>query len=356
LIDLAWNAETGPHLVLEVAQACNITCRGCYKLKAEGVKPLDRILRDVDVALSKRRVHTVSIAGAEPTLHPQLCDVVRALRQRKLRTAVISNGLALDDAYLARLKAAGLDLVMLHVDEGQRRPDLGADPTPDAVNDLRSRLTRRAARNGLDTGLSVTLYRDNLASLPGLVRLIIASKQIHFLFATNFADVHRMMRNPDTADESPRTTNLEVIGVLRETFGLEPFASAGGQGWVSYFVPVLYGAREARMLKLRAGAADALLMKLARRLSGRNMFYCPSRSLIVGTQVAVNQLARGEVRGCLDWLGGVLRGRERLDAKRMVFDNGPVLGPDGCVECLASCPNPTVKDGELVPVCMSDYR
>jgi aldehyde:ferredoxin oxidoreductase len=86
------------------------------------------------------------------------------------------------------------------------------------------------------------------------------------------------------------------------------------------------------------------------------MFYCPSRSLPVGTQVAVNQLARGEVRGCLDWLGGVFRGRERLDAKRMVFDNGPVVGPDGCVDCFAFCPNPTVKDGELVPVCVSDYH
>ena len=104
MIDLAWTAETGPHLVLEVGQACNITCNGCYKLKSEDVKPLEQILDDVDLALAKRCVHTVSIAGAEPTLHPRLCDVVRSLHERKLRTAVISNGLALDDAYLARLK------------------------------------------------------------------------------------------------------------------------------------------------------------------------------------------------------------------------------------------------------------
>jgi hypothetical protein len=237
---------------------------------------------------------------------------------------------------LASLKQAGLDLVMIHVDEGQQRGDLGVDPTPDEVNDLRVRLTLRAARHGLDTGLCVTLYRDNLASLSGLVRLIVASEHIHFLFATNFADIHGMMRNPDVACESRRTTNPDVIDLLRASFGLEPFASVGGHGWVSYFVPVLYGGRKPRVLRLRAGAADALLMKLPRMLSGRHMFYCPSRPLGVGTQVAVNQLARGEVRGCLDWLGGVFRGRERLDAKRMVFDNGPVVGPHGCVLHLES--------------------
>jgi molybdenum cofactor biosynthesis enzyme MoaA len=354
LIDLAWTAETGPHLVLEVAQACNITCRGCYKLKAEGVKPFEEILDDIDAALTRRRIHTVSIAGAEPTLHPRLCDVVQALRERKLRTAVISNGLALDDAYLAKLKQAGLDLVMLHVDEGQRRPEFGSDPTPQEVNELREQLTRRAARHGLDTGLSVTLDRDNLQSLPELVRLIVASEHIHFLFATNFVDIHGMMQG-DAAEDPRRTTNTEVMQMLREAFGLEPFASTGGSGWLSYFVPVLYGEREPRLLRLQSGAADALLMKLPRLLSGRHMFYSPSRSFPVGTQVAVNQLGRGQLRGCLDWLGGVFSGRERLDAKRMVFDNGPVMGPDGHIGCFEFCPNMTVKDGELVPVCVSDY-
>jgi hypothetical protein len=355
LIDLPWTAETGPHLVLEVTQACNITCRGCYKLRTGDAKPLEQILREVDFARSRRPVQTVSIAGGEAALHPRLCDIVRSLRERKVKTVVMSNGLALDDPYLARLKEAGLDLVMLHVDEGQRRPDLGADPTPGEVNDLRARLTLRAARHGLDTGLCATFYRDTLATLAGLVKLIVSSEHIHFLFASHYVDTHAVMRDGTTEDPE-RTTNAEVMEVLRETFGLEPFASIGGQGWLSYFVPVVYGERQPRLLRLRAGAADAMLMKLPRLLSGRHMFYCPPRSFPVGIQVAVNQLWRGDLRGCLDWLGGVLRGGRRLDAKRMVFDNGPVPGPNGRIECLSHCPNCTVKDGELVPVCVSDYH
>jgi pyruvate-formate lyase-activating enzyme len=343
-------------VVLEITRACNIRCRGCYKLRREQTKPLDEVYLDVDVVLEKLPVQTVSIAGAEPTLHPQLCEIVRHLKSRDVATALITNGLVLDDAYLSRLKCAGLDVVMFHVDEGQRRPDLPRDPTVDEVNRLRVCMTQRAARHGLDTGLSVTLYPDTLARLPDLVRLIVEAEHIHFLFATSYADVHGMMRHPPRADRRDRTGNVEVMKMLRDSLGLEPFASLGGSHWLSYFVPVLYRRGAPRVFRLRAGPADSLLLRLPRMLAGRHIFYCRSRPLTVGVQMAVNQLSRGEVRSCVEWLRGIWRGHARLDAKRMVFDNGPVMEPDGAVACFDICPNRTVNNGTLVPVCASDYH
>jgi pyruvate-formate lyase-activating enzyme len=356
VIDLPWTAETGPHLVLEITQACNIACRSCYKIKSEQVKPREQVLAEVDFALRKRQIQTVSIGGAEPTLHPELGEIVREIRRRGLRAALVTNGLLLDDDYLDRLKRAGLDVVMFHVDEGQRRPDLPSEPSVGETNRLRTELTRRAARHGLDAGLSVTLYPEVLSRLADLVRLVVESDPIHFLFATHSTDVHGLMRGASRRRDGDGHGNEKVTRMLREELGMEPFASIGGQSWISYFVPVLYGGERPEVVRLRSGAADALLMHLPRLLSGRHMFYCPPRSFAVAAQLAVNRIARGELRQCASLFRRILRDGLRLDAKRMVFDNGPVADARGAVGCFEFCPNPTVKNGKLVPVCVSDYQ
>lgn len=356
MVTLPWTPATAPHVVLEITQACNIRCRGCYKLRNEQTRPIEAVLGDIDELLANVPVQTVSIAGAEPTLHPALCDIVRHLKSRDVATALITNGLALDDAYLARLKAAGLDLVMFHVDEGQRRPDLARDPSTDEVNALRARLTERAARQGLDTGLSVTLYPNTLSRLPALVGLILESRHIHFLFATSYADVHGMMRHPRSDAGTQETGNAEVMRLLRQSLALEPFASLGGTHWLSYFVPVIHRPDATQVFRLRSGPADALLLELPRLLSGRHVFYCPSRPWTVGLQLAVNLIARADLRALARWLRSLAGTRTRLDAKRLVFDAGPRMEADGSAACFEFCPNRTLKNGALVPVCVSDYR
>ena len=88
MVTLPWTPATAPHFVLEITQACNIDCRGCYKLRGDRTKPLDAIVRDVDLALAETPVQTVSIAGAEPTLHPDLVEVVRHLKGEPLQNPV----------------------------------------------------------------------------------------------------------------------------------------------------------------------------------------------------------------------------------------------------------------------------
>src|SRR5512135_659894 len=137
MIRFPWTVRTAPNLLLEITSACNVLCRGCYKLKGAGIKPMEEIKRDLDTGLRLRRAQTVSIAGAEPTLHPQLAQIVAQVRERGLRAALLTNGVLLTDRLLADLKAAGLDVVMAHIDEGQQRPDLPAGAALEDVNALR---------------------------------------------------------------------------------------------------------------------------------------------------------------------------------------------------------------------------
>jgi MoaA/NifB/PqqE/SkfB family radical SAM enzyme len=112
-----------PHAVLEVNQECNMSCRACYKHRERSSKSMDQILAEIELLLEKRRLTTVTLAGGEPTLHPELPQVIESLRERGLTVMMLSNGTNLNDERLAAYRAAGLSRILLHVDCGQRRPD-----------------------------------------------------------------------------------------------------------------------------------------------------------------------------------------------------------------------------------------
>jgi len=335
MIRLPWTMASGPHLLLEVTGRCNLACRACYKPRSELLRSLPEIEADLDTALRLRRVQTVSLSGGEPTLHPQLPAIVALVHRRGLRCSLLTNGLALTDGLLSELKQTGLDVVMLHVDEGQPRPDRTAD-----VNALRRQLACRVAGHGLDVGLSVTLYRESLPALPSLVRLVFTTPEISFVFITHSVDVGTVLRGLPAEPE--RTTNDEVVERLRVEFGLVPFAGVGpGNAWISYFVPVADG----EPVRLRAGWLDAWLLRLPRLLTGCHLFYLPPRPGMVRAQVLANLFAHGQFRRAAQ-----LRSA-RFTAKRLIFDNGL----DAACNCAEFCPNPTVRGDRLVPVCVADH-
>ena len=191
-VEFPWHGNTGPHFVLEVTDRCNIACRACYKAKTGFIRPLAAILRDVEAACLLRPIQTVSLAGAEPTLHPELPELVERIRRMGLRASLVTNGLLLEDSLLEMLARAGLDVVMLHVDEGQKRPDLPPCPTEEDVTALRLKLARRVAAHGMDAGLNATIYPDTLGRLTRLVRTVLSAPEISFAFITHAVDVAGM--------------------------------------------------------------------------------------------------------------------------------------------------------------------
>ncbi|MFT3783769.1 MAG: hypothetical protein QM790_17290 [Nibricoccus sp.] len=86
----------------------------------------------------------------------------------------------LSDDLLNRLAVVGLDIVMIHVDEGQIRPDLSDPADIDAVNRLRETLAAKVHAHGISVGLCTTLYPDSLANLPALVGLFLRHAHINF--------------------------------------------------------------------------------------------------------------------------------------------------------------------------------
>jgi len=370
MIELPWDRKTVPHCVLEINQQCNLSCRACYRDKAGGSKSLVEVMADLETIERNQQVQTVSVAGGEPTLHPELVDIVARIHRRGHAVSLVTNGLLLTDDLLAQLKLAGLDIVMIHVDEGQERPDLPPAPTVADINLLRQKIARRVAAHGIDAGLCVTIYREHFANLKELFECMLATPEINFLFATHAVEIDDVVANsaigsaeqPQGIYRSAPTRNSEVIAFFKEHFGFSPYAcipprcsDEAEKPCVSFFVPVVHSDAGNRPLNISSGAAERALIRLSRRLQGRYLYYCKNRWVMNAIQLIVNGMANL----CLLSHGAALLQSLRpgacLRAKRLVFENAPVVMPDGTVNCCDFCPNSTARNGKVIPVCLADH-
>jgi hypothetical protein len=363
---LPWTRETVPHAVIELTRDCNLSCRACYREKTPGVRSIDEILDDVRIIERHQRVHTISLAGGEPTLHPHLPEIVRRVKARGHRVSLVTNALLLTDDRLSALKAAGLDIVMIHVDEGQDRPDLSDPDDQAAINRLRETIAARVAAHGIAAGLCTTLYPETLPHLPALINLILRSSHINFLFATHAVTIPALVAECSHAAhvrEKTRceTTNSMVMRSMRHQFDLTPYAyiapsranTDGELPCITYSVPVAHREKP-EILRMQSGRADRRLVMLSRLLAGRYLYFTPNSLLASCIQISLNGLfSKKPLRAATFLLRAC---GYPLRIKRLVFENAPRLTADGTVNCCDFCPNATVREGRMIPVCLADFQ
>jgi hypothetical protein len=147
-----------PHLTLEPSMMCNLNCRCCYNTDRRYSKSLRDVQQEVDFALSKRNLESISIVGGEPTLYPYLVELVSYIKSKNLICQFLTNGLLLaserGDALLDKLQQAGIDRIILHVDHGQGRSEK-------EMNDLCNTLFAKLEKRKIYFSLSVTIYQEN---------------------------------------------------------------------------------------------------------------------------------------------------------------------------------------------------
>lgn len=372
---MPWRGRNVPHGALDLLRGCNIRCKGCYNVRPQHTKTLDEIAAEMDLLLALRRLHTVTLSGGEATLHPQLPDIVRMVRRRGVHAALITNGLRLDDALLRELKDAGLEVVFLHIQSEQVRADLPPDPTAAQVLALRRRKAEQAAMAGLDVGYAFTVFRGNLHDLPGLLREMFDSPHVSHTLVTEYGPFDRMGRltgdvsgglravGPPPAAPAPDADvpgEGEIAATL-QAMGLRPFSyvpsnvSDCDPRWLSYTVAVVQRPHhETLVVALRAALVERLFIRLARALSGRYPFYHRPNPRRFRRQLVLNALSGGRVAGNLHVLGAARRPGAALRDKHIVFQRAPALSSDGRVLFCRECPDATIRDGRLVPSCLSD--
>jgi hypothetical protein len=342
-----------PHVVIEPNSTCDLACRRCYAAGAPVVKPLSQVVAEIDLACRARRLDSVSLLGGEPTLHPDLEAMVREIKARGLVCMVLTHGAAFlragGEDRLDALIAAGVDRFVLHVDDGQGREAAAT----------RHALARLMEARRTWFGLAVTLSAGEETALPALLREMAAYRFFDGVLVTLAMDPPGALRPGPPAPGAPDIGLVHAA--LRADLAVEPVAFIPSNlddaevCWLVYF----------HYLDPTSGRAFApsplynrLFRRLYRALAGREFFAATlserwALPTLVLTLVAEVLLHPGRLPALWRFLRAAPRLRD-LRFQYAVIQQGPRWNDaHGQPQICWQCPDATVRDGRLVPVCLA---
>src|SRR3954467_4403124 len=150
-------------LLEDVERSCNLCCPNCFAAsspESRGVVPVAEVLANVDTRLSREagRLDVLMLSGGEPTLHPQLIEILEGALARPVgRILINSNGIeiAQNDRLLAFLEKHHRQIEVYLQFDGFRlethRHHRGAD-----LRRIKARAVERLSRAGVFTTLTMT--------------------------------------------------------------------------------------------------------------------------------------------------------------------------------------------------------
>jgi organic radical activating enzyme len=234
LYRLPWSLPDNSLSWLEITSACNLKCDGCYRENiSKSHKSLDEVKSDMDVFEKYRNMDSVSIAGGDPLVHPEIIDIVAEVAKRGFKPVINTNGLALSRPLLRALKWAGLFGFTFHIDSKQGRPKWKGKNEIE-LNELRLQYAEMLADvGGISCAFNSTVYHDTVKYAPEMVEW--AGKHIDI--------VHSM-----------------VFIVFRQAFPALDFDFYAGKNKID-MNPVQYFKDETRAIHLRTNDVVAEVQK-----------------------------------------------------------------------------------------------
>jgi MoaA/NifB/PqqE/SkfB family radical SAM enzyme len=181
LYRLPWSTNESPIGWFEVTDVCNIHCRGCYRISRTGHKPLQQLKEEVLFLKKWRNCNSISLAGGESILHPNIIDLISFINDNKMKSIIITNGSGLTEKNLTEMKAAGLTGVSFHIDSTQERPEFQGkeDISETELDNLRLKHAKIVAKvGGLTTNFGITADHKNFREIPKFVQWAINNSKI----------------------------------------------------------------------------------------------------------------------------------------------------------------------------------
>ncbi len=369
---LPWAGKDVPHAMLDINRGCDVRCLACYNSRPPENKSLAKIAQNLDALLRLRRLHTVTIAGGEPLLHPDLDEVIRLAVGRGLRVALATNAQRLDAQRAASLAAAGLNLALLHIDAGQVRADLPDPLDRAALRTLRTGKFAILHDHGIHCGMLSTVFGNRLDDVADTIGLLMDLPSLRYLVFTGHADFPKFgvvagsleqgLKSNFTGGAATfrQTTNALCGEFMRNRFNARPFAVLPSRGamhydaWLSYQAVAAYqdGCRVDQTF-LSSSLVERGGIRALRALQGRYTFFHDESPRTQRIQLMLNALAGGRLPRNAAMLRHAIGGRD-LVSKHIVFQQGPTPDASGALTVCRDCPDAVMVDGRLLPVCLSD--
>jgi hopanoid biosynthesis associated radical SAM protein HpnH len=144
-------------LMLEPLHTCNLACLGCSPERYSGDLKDRLSLADCLAAVDDAGAPVVSICGGEPTIYPELVELIDGVIERKRHIYLCTNGLLLDRFYRKGRPHPRLS-INVHLDGMKETHDLITDRS--GVFDKAIEMIREGKRLGYHVCTNTTVYRE----------------------------------------------------------------------------------------------------------------------------------------------------------------------------------------------------
>lgn len=155
-----------------ITHRCNLRCTHCYQEDYTAFASWNEIepIFDQYEALLKAYGFRgyLNVTGGEPLAHPDIFRLLRRAREKKIKTAVLTNGTLIGPREAQKLKACGVYYVQVSLDGTEKTHDAirGKGSYQMAMDGIRALLAQR-----IYTSVSFTAQRGNIGELPKLARI-----------------------------------------------------------------------------------------------------------------------------------------------------------------------------------------
>src|ERR1051325_6346907 len=158
-------------LMLEPLYTCNLACLGCalerHTGKLEDRMPIEDCLRAVD----ESRAPIVSPCGGEPTIYPELKELIEGIISRKRHIYLCTNALLLDTKLFGKVDPHKRLTLNVHLDGMQKTHDMVCDRA--GVFDKAIEMIKQAKRLGYHVTTNTTVFKEtDMTEIEDLCALV----------------------------------------------------------------------------------------------------------------------------------------------------------------------------------------
>lgn len=145
-------------LMLEPLYTCNLACLGCSTERHTG-KLEDRMSLEACLqAVEESEAPIVSICGGEPTIYPELPELIQGIIDRKRHIYLCTNGLLADKKLFGKIPPHKRLSVNIHLDGMKKTHDYVCDR--DGVFDKAIEVIAEAKRLGYHVVTNTTVFKE----------------------------------------------------------------------------------------------------------------------------------------------------------------------------------------------------
>ena len=383
LYRMPWTNSDNAFSWLEITRRCDLSCSYCYQTNdPDSDKSVAQVRQELQTLLRLRKCDTLFISGGEPLLHPELPEIVRMVASHRLKPVLVSNGHSLSRDMIRRLKTAGLSGFVLHVDRGQSRPGW-TGKAEEGLNRLRQHYADLIhEEQGLICGFNITILPESLHEVPDIVRWTL--RNIHKVCTITLIPV-RVPREDDPWDlyaggrqiafketvfskrcyKNPTRTLLtarDIRDQVRKVLpAFEANAFLGGTQLVDapkWLFATLLG-NDRRVFGHLGPKAMEMLQAGHHLFKGRFLSFLRPGMYARGKWLFALGIVDRQIRkALLSFLGSLLRHPaylfHRISVQSLLIMQPQDVLPDGKQDLCDGCPNRTIHDGRLIPMCRKE--